>query len=325
MKTSVYFSGIACSILMLAGCMFKVMHWPGANVMIMVSVLTFCFGFLPMALMSSYKSQIDSKYNSLHFVAYVVFTVCMMSVLFKIMHWPGASILLLIGLPLPFVVFLPIYLKATKDEKKEGNKDFLGMMFGLTFLAVFSVLLALTISKQVLRSGITKVNINENSVAYNEALSKNFNTNEAVKKSSDELCTYIDDLKCQLLIATDNDNLCSNNKIKTGPELWQMTQLDVKIYPNIALDSKIEELKSKIGTYHKTLIENGKMSSELTELCATIFNVENTQDPKTTDQSILISWEEREFGNKQLIFVIDGLTEIQSNVRLVEAEIALSK
>jgi hypothetical protein len=325
MKTSVYYTGITCSILMLIGCMFKVMHWPGANILLMLSVFTFCFGFLPIALMNSYKAQISSKYKTLHVVAYLVFAFCMMGVLFKVMHWPGASIFLLIGLPLPFVLFLPVYLNATKDEKKEGNKNFLGMMFGLTFLAIFSVLLALTVSKQVLASAIIKVVGKENSASFSSNIANGINANEAIKKSSDELCLFIEDLKCQLLVATGNEHLCSNNKMMTGPELWSMSQLDVKVYPNIILDEKLEELRSKIGVFHNTLKQNGKMSPELTALCQDLFSVESAQDPLLLAMSntVLLSWEQREFGNKQLIFMLDGLTEIQSNVRLVESEILL--
>ncbi len=328
MKTSVYYTGIACSILMLVGCMFKIMHWPGANIMILLSVFLFCFAFLPMALMNSYKAQTDGKYKMLHIVAFIVFAFCMMGVLFKVLHWPGASIFLLIGLPLPFVVFLPVYLNATKDEKKEGNKNFLGMMFGLTFLAVFSVLLALTVSKQVLSSAITKLDSNESSISFNTAINSTLNTNEAVKKRSDELCLFIDELKCQLLVATDNSDLCSGNKMNAGNELRHMSQLDNKIDPNSLMtfgeNNKIQELKSRLQAYNKLLSQSGKMSPELTELCNDIFNVEPIQDSRTTDPSIMISWEEREFSNMQLIFVLDGLSEIQSNIRLVESEILLA-
>jgi hypothetical protein len=33
--------------------------------------------------------------------------------LFKIMHWPGAGIFLMVALPFPFLVFLPVYLYVT--------------------------------------------------------------------------------------------------------------------------------------------------------------------------------------------------------------------
>ena len=123
MKKSVYYPGIACTILMLFGCMFKIMHWPGASVTLTVSILLFCFYFLPAALVNSYKSQETPKYKTLHIITFIVFSICMMGVLFKVMHWPGAGAFLIIGLPLPFVLFLPVYLYSTKDEKKENRND----------------------------------------------------------------------------------------------------------------------------------------------------------------------------------------------------------
>src|SRR4051812_12064993 len=110
MKRSVYISGISCAILMLFGCIAKVMHWPGASPMIIISICLFCFWFLPMGLKNNYDLLPVKKMKTLHIVSLIVFAICMMGVLFKVMHWPGASVFLLLGLLLPFVVFLPVYL-----------------------------------------------------------------------------------------------------------------------------------------------------------------------------------------------------------------------
>lgn len=139
MKRSVYFLGIACANLMLAGSLFKVFHWPGANVLLVLAVALFALVFLPVALYNSYREQ--QRYRTLYIVTFLVFASGMLSVLFKVLHWPGANIIMTLSLPLPFLLFLPVYLYHTRKEKKYGT-GFQGIMFGLVFLAVFSVLLA---------------------------------------------------------------------------------------------------------------------------------------------------------------------------------------
>lgn len=261
MKKSVYLTGIACTILMLLGCMFKIMHWPGASIMLILSVFLFCFYFLPVALVYSYKSQEDSKYKVLHIITYIVFFICVMGVLFKIMHWPGAGIFLIVGLPLPFVLFLPAFLYYTKDDKNATTSNFLGIMFGLIFLAVFSVLLALTISKQVLNNAITKVYSNEQAKIFSESVIANLKDQNDIKKASDELCAYIDDLKCELLRATGNE-LCQGNKMANDFSLWQMNQVDNKAIPTFVLYNdgsinKLAECRTKVKAYHETLTTAG--------------------------------------------------------------------
>jgi hypothetical protein len=143
MKKLIYISGIACANLMMFGSMFKVFHWPGASIMLVIAVFLFCFFFLPSSLISSYQSQERKQFFWLHIATLLVFDIGLMGVLFKVLHWPGAAIFLQIGIPLPFVVFLPIYLYETRHANRSNTTNFLGVMFGLTFLAVFSVLLAM--------------------------------------------------------------------------------------------------------------------------------------------------------------------------------------
>lgn len=302
--------------------MFKIQHWPGANVLLIASVLTFCFFFLPIALIDSYQRM--NKYKALHIITFVVFCICMMGVLFKVMHWPGAGIFLLIGLPLPFVAFLPAYLYYTKDERKEGNPNFLAMMFGMTFLAVFSVLLALSISKQVLGSAVTKVSLNERSASFGRSLISSYKVNDEVTKASDELCDQIDALKCELLTEAE-EGLCDGNKLKSDYDPSLINNLDNKNIPNYVIygdgtRNKLEDLRLKLDAYRNTLLNAGKLSGELTDLINTLFDVNTSREPEASGEVNERNWEQREFNNKQMIFVLDALSQIQSNVRLVELE-----
>jgi hypothetical protein len=73
----------------------------------------------------------------------VVFT----GMLFKILHWPGASLLLLIGLPFPYVVFLPVFIWVTSKDRNFNIYSIVFVLALLAFNAVFSTLLSLNPSK----------------------------------------------------------------------------------------------------------------------------------------------------------------------------------
>ena len=142
MKKLIYISGILSANLMMFGSLFKLMHWPLASILLVSAVFIFCFIFLPSALISSYKSESIKKYKLLSFVTFIVFFTGVVSILFKIQHWPYSHEIIYFALPLPFILFMPVYFFETRKEKNESD-NIMAVMMGLTFLAVFSVLLTL--------------------------------------------------------------------------------------------------------------------------------------------------------------------------------------
>jgi hypothetical protein len=68
--------------------------------------------------------------------------------LFKIQHWPFAGYLVLIAVPFPFVVFLPVWLYVTSRIKNFDINNTVFVLFLLALQAVFSVLLALNVTKE---------------------------------------------------------------------------------------------------------------------------------------------------------------------------------
>ena len=319
MKKSVYITGISCAILMLFGCIFKIMHWPGASPMIILSVCLFCFWFLPTGLMNSYSSLPLRKMKTLHIVSFIVFSVCMMGVLFKIMHWPGAAVFLLFGLLLPFVVFLPVYLYHTREEEKTGNKNFFGLTLGLTFLAVFGVLLALSVSKQVIQGAVASVSLNEKAT---KILTKEAKDTE-VDKAATELCNYTDELKCMILSAAD-ENMCDGNKTNANYNVSEISSLDnrevvKRVFFSEEGESKAKVLKEKINSFRETVLASKSTSPELSELTKTLFDTGDNDINGVYPQGL--TWEQREFNNYSLIFTLDFLSKLQNNVRLVEGEV----
>ena len=317
MKKSIYISGISCAILMLCGCIAKVMHWPGAGVMLVLSVFLFCFWFLPVALKNNYDNLPIKKMKTLHIVSFVVFAFCMMGVLFKVMHWPGAGLFLFPGLMLPFVVFLPVYLYQTRDEEKTGNKNFLALVLGLIFLAVFSVFLAMSVGRQILWQATASINTNETSI---KALSVNANESD-ISKTANDLFNYTDELKCMLLNAI-ADNVCEGkrtNENYSEKNISEMQNKEMDSYAFLTDENipRVQILKEKINKFRETVLASKNISPELTELANTLFYTGDNDITHVYDQGIV--WEQREF-NYSLLFTLDFLSKLQSNVRLVEGE-----
>jgi hypothetical protein len=242
----------------------------------------------------------------------------MMGVLFKVMHWPGASIFLLLGLFLPFVVFLPVYLFHTRDQEKKGNKNFLALTLGLTFLAVFGALLAVSISRQVLYQAVI-------STSTNDAETKLFispEKNSEINKAASELFNYTEELKCMVLTAID-ENMCDGNKTNSNYDAYKISNLDNRqVVQNIFFSKesapRVKILKEKIDRFRETVLSSKSVNPELGELTKFLFNTSD-EDPSGVYPEGL-PWESRALANSTAIFTLDFLSKLQSNVRLVEGE-----
>ena len=146
-------------------------------------------------------------------------------------------------------------------------------------------------------------------------------------KAANELCIYIDNLKCELLTATGND-ICINNKINSEYNLLNLNLKDDKDIPiNVLVggENKIYILRDKVEAFHKSLLDSKKMSPELTDLANELLNVKEQDAASSVDGTIYPqSWEEREIPNLRLVFLLNSLSQIQSNARLIESELLVS-
>jgi hypothetical protein len=68
--------------------------------------------------------------------------------LFKLLHWPHAGILLTIALPFPYVVFLPVFILVTSKDRNFNIYNTVYVLFLLALNSVFSGLLSLNVTHE---------------------------------------------------------------------------------------------------------------------------------------------------------------------------------
>jgi hypothetical protein len=147
MKQKLYIFGIAITLLIFTGTIFKVNHWPAAGHMLAFGVGTLVLIFLPAALRSHYRAEGNSQNRILYIITWVTCLVVFTGMLFKVMHWPYAGIWMTIALPFPYVVFLPVFLIVTSKNKSFNIYNTVFILLLLALNSVFSTLLALNVSR----------------------------------------------------------------------------------------------------------------------------------------------------------------------------------
>ncbi len=146
------------------------MHWPGAAVMLVFSLTLFSAVFIPFFFiqrMIENKSGISIVTNIFGlFTTFLMF----MGVLFKIMHWPGASIMIVFGTLLFICPTLILYAIQQFKEQDRRFSEFWKMMFLSILASVFVLFWGTSVSRDILTSFI---NIEDASIVVNQNLVSN--------------------------------------------------------------------------------------------------------------------------------------------------------
>jgi uncharacterized membrane protein len=157
MKRITYLSGLTGSILTLFGVFFKMMHWPAASILIALGFILVGLVFLPLYFTLSYREQVEKPHVAYPIVGYITIFLILTGAVFKIMHWPGAGILLYVSIGVLAIVFIPLFVVRIfkKSPDRKINTPYVVMLLiGISIIAL-----------------LTRVNISKNHIDSFTALS----------------------------------------------------------------------------------------------------------------------------------------------------------
>lgn len=109
MKKIMIISGTFSAFTVLIGSLFKVMHWPGAALLFVLAIALFSFIFLPILSVIRIKEHTKTNDKIVIIAAAIFGSAISLAILFKVMHWPFATLLWTSALAILFFIFLPIY------------------------------------------------------------------------------------------------------------------------------------------------------------------------------------------------------------------------
>jgi hypothetical protein len=158
---------VVTSLIIFTGTILKVNHLAGAAIILTAGMVTLVLFFIPAALINHYKSQNSAKNTALHIVTWLTCFVVFTAMLFKILHWPYAGIILLVALPFPYIVFLPVFIFTTSKNKNSNIYDMVFVLSLLAFNSVFTSLLSLNVSKTRINDSL---NLSRNYITLEKAM-----------------------------------------------------------------------------------------------------------------------------------------------------------
>jgi hypothetical protein len=107
MKKITYLSGLFASVFMIIGSLMRFLHWTNSNSVFAIGILSFAFIFLPLFLSSRFRDSANAveKAGNIAGIAGAIITGAGVS--FKMLHYPGADLLIITGICLLTFVLLP--------------------------------------------------------------------------------------------------------------------------------------------------------------------------------------------------------------------------
>ncbi|MCF8226616.1 MAG: hypothetical protein K9J30_12130 [Bacteroidales bacterium] len=206
-----YITGMSAGMISILGALFKIQHWPGANVLITVGLVVLALVFLPMFASVRIKKArkngepIDKKLLISGVIAGALLTL---GTLFKIMHWPGAGIVILVSWSAVAVLFLPYLVLGQLKKPKDQLNNFLAILLVATAAAIF-IMALLRSQPRTLISGFLAPESNfsatagfyENQIpALSNAIEMSgnmdmLNTAGEIQEAADEICNYVESVK----------------------------------------------------------------------------------------------------------------------------------
>lgn len=327
MNSTMKISGYISSVMILLGSFFKFQHWLGANVLIVTGVFFMTVLFLPILFILKFKSSEENNRSVvLSIIGFVSAVLISSGILFRVLHWPGARMMTVIGCVLLVFAYLPIYILSVYKNTTNKINATATIIIIIACAGLFIVESGTGMSKTVSDSfwrGVTESNdlmiynkkVSENTykVLLNKHSSDSIKTKNIIqlKNASDSLLQFTSKMKAYLISITEGiseteaDTL-NLDAIRTSG--WNDVLTERLLSDEyVAFDYTAKKLKNKINNYKKLV-------SELTP---------NTGTEKLNTEQVVvygekIPWETSNFDKLPLPLVIYNIIRIELSIKATE-------
>lgn len=321
----------------LIGEFFKIQHWPGASIAMVLGAFLFTFFYIPLFTIESWKTKETRKSKWILFFQSFILLSFSVGFLFKIMHWPGSGILYFLNNFILLLVVVPFALTHLSKAGKTSIHKTHGILLVIYFFChCFGSLMNASSGRinidTVLQQGINteealKAASSRNAQLYATLNKVKLNTDTTIvnrtrrlKEIANSACVHIKDLKSYLLIHTDNlpkitadtvSSLYIENKVNS--DIPTLIMIGNEYSPATDNYSAVK-LKSVITNYRDTLLslvqeQNRVIIKEGLNLSTDNYTGENGEP---------VSWEMTNFYRMPLLHVFNTLTNIQYEIKNAE-------
>jgi hypothetical protein len=182
-KIFLFLSAFLAGIFFLLGILFKVQHWSGAAILLLLSAVISVLFLIPSILVSLLRDPENKTKRPVYAIGAASLILYLTGFTFKIMHWPGAGLLLLGGMFLLFIIVFPWYTLISWKEEKSIKPEFIFMTVGSLAIILPSALISLNLQRSYDQGYF--INLNQQNALFNYLYENN---KSLIEKNNDSTC-----------------------------------------------------------------------------------------------------------------------------------------
>lgn len=290
MKKVMFMSGAFSAFTVLIGSLFKIMHWPGAAMLFVIAIALFSFVFLPILSVIRIKEQTLTKDKIVITSAAIFGSAISLAILFKVMHWPFATILWTISLGILFFLFLPIYFFGGIRNPETKTNTIVSSILILTAGGLLFLITNLR-GSQAFDEAINNADqqiVEDYQLLSQKNPSDTVAIHPTINQKATELCLVIEGLK-QALVKT------------VAPQNPSIVESEVmQLYGHV-----IEPIQAQL------FVKNGTASPELKNIQLKLNELEKLVNTK-------IKWNVQQVKDLPFSYVLRNLNLLLLRIRIVE-------
>ena len=334
-----YIISIIGGILFIFGILFKIQHYPFDKLFLIIGFSSLGLILIPSILILKLRDENTRNHKGTYIIGAISLIIYLAGMLFKIVHWPGALPCLIVGAIGLTTIFFPLFTMKVYKNAENIKASFLFLCTGILFFNMFSLLLAINVSKDVLSLFIkpgteiikTATILENKSNALSEKIMTDSLIQDTVKSKiknivtmSDEVINFIEDIKIGLITEVDGVRKDeARTAIKNPSLIINKSNYDIPTFllcgnTQDGKSGKASEMKTKIKTLKNTLLNYCISDEDAVTIISKALEIKDSVFIK--EEGKYFCWELINFYHLPLLPTIDKLCFFQRNVRFAELE-----
>lgn len=263
MKRFILISGGLATTMLTAGIILKYLFMPGAGILIVSGLVMATLVFIPTVFVWKAREQ-PTNAGKARWAIGSLFAICIaFSVMFKVMHWPGANVLGVLSIAILLLLFLPVYFFSGYSDKQTRVNTIVTSVFIIVGCGLYFTLLMTPRAEKMYSERMTKNYLINEQILQREAAAINMkaNVNAAGEDIAGELYKRCEALKLSLL------------KWETGEKVENMEHVENMVLRNSAAadflknnpvgSKELEELTLLAARYNHAISVDGSNKTVL--------------------------------------------------------------
>jgi MFS family permease len=208
-----YISAFVASMLFILGVVAKVQHWPFAGLILLLAVLSIILAFIPALLAGRLKEEENPARKLVYILGAAGISAFVLGILCKIQHWPLASLFLICGVVITFLLFVPWYTFISWKSEKNVSAQFIFMVIGSVAIVIPGLLLNLSLQHNYEAGYYRQIREQQALFSYRFTENQSFITGSTgtvaapvlaeINASTTELISFINDIEAELVAAAE--------------------------------------------------------------------------------------------------------------------------